>query len=73
MKGRDAYLQDELFASLKRDSCHGNVTRFLVYAHAPYYYGLQQSQGTWCIVSSSCELSSEYIRSHSRRNFGSHV
>ena len=72
MKGRDAYLQDELFTSLKRDSFHGNVTRYLVYAYASYY-GLQQSQGTWCIVSSARELSSEHIRSHSRRNFGSDV
>ena len=76
MKGRDAYLHDGLFTSLKRDSFHGNVIRYLVYALVyayASYYGLQQSQGTWCIVSSSRELSREYIRSHSRRNFGPDV
>lgn len=50
MEGQVAYLQDELFTSLKRESFHGNVNEILLNAS---YYGLEQSQGTWCIVSSN--------------------
>ena len=54
MGGQVAYLQDELFTSLKRESFHGNVNEILgVGILNASYYGLEQSQGTWCIVSSN--------------------
>lgn len=73
MEGQVAYLQDELFISLKRDSFHGNVNEILGVCIMRLIMVWSSPKGPGALFLQTRELSSEYIRSHSRRNFGSHV